>query len=145
MITDNTKTQSTAFTVSDAETRKVMADFLEMGLADNIIAMFRQDETLYDWTGMLLNDERFMVRMGMVVVFEELVKTEGAGKAARSIDSLRPLLGGDAPAYVRGEAVTILGLIGTEEAMRHIRPLRNDRDAQVREIVLDLLADNPEP
>ncbi len=80
MIIDNTRNQFTAFTVSDAETRKVIADFLEMGLADNIIAMFRQDETLYDWTGMLLNDERFMVRMGLVVVFEELVKTEGAEK-----------------------------------------------------------------
>ncbi len=41
--------------------------------------------------------------------------------------------------------MTILGLIGTGEAMRHIRPLRNDPDAQVREIVNDLLADSPEP
>jgi HEAT repeat protein len=134
---------SSNFTVSAAETRKVIADFLEMGLADNIIAMFRQDETLYDWTGLLLNDERFMVRMGMVVVFEELVETEGAAKTARAINALLPLLGGEAPAYVRGEAVTILGLIGTEEATRHIRPLRNDPDAQVREIVADLLAAKP--
>lgn len=133
------------FTVSAAETRKVIADFLEMGLADNIIAMFRQDETLYDWTGLLLDDERFMVRMGMVVVFEELVKTEGGVKTARAIEALLPLLKAEAPAYVRGEAVTILGLIGTEEAVRHIRQLLNDPDAQVREIVEDLLADKPEP
>ncbi|MEJ2690233.1 MAG: HEAT repeat domain-containing protein [Deltaproteobacteria bacterium] len=136
---------SSNFTVSAAETRKIIADFLEMGLADNIIAMFRQDETLYDWTGTLLNDERFMVRMGMVVVFEELVKTEGAAKTARAINALLPLLGEAAPAYVRGEAVTILGLIGTEEAIRLIRQLRNDPDAQVREIVADVLTDNPKP
>lgn len=135
---------SNPYTVSDMDTRKVIADFLEMGLADNIIAMFRQDETLYDWTGILLNDERFMVRMGMVVVFEELVKTEGAGKTARAIDALVPMLRADAPSYVRGEAATILGLIGTEKAMDLIRPLRDDEDAQVREIVHDLLEEKAE-
>jgi HEAT repeat protein len=128
---------SRAFTVSDEETRKVIADFLEMGLVDNVIAMFRQDENLYDWTGLLLNDERFMVRMGMVVLMEELVRTE-RDKAARAIPALLPLLE-DAPSYVRGEAVTILGLIGTEEAMLHVRPLLDDPDPQVREIVQDLL------
>jgi len=127
------------FTVSDEETRKVIADFLEMGLVDNVIAMFRQDENLYDWTGLLLDDERFMVRMGMVVLMEELVKTE-RNKAARAIPALLPLLN-DAPSYVRGEAVTILGLIGTDEAMLHIRPLLDDPDPQVREIVRDLLPD----
>lgn len=128
------------FTVSDEETRKIMADFLEMGYADNIIAMFRQDEGLYDWAGQLLNDERFMVRMGLVVVFEELVKTEGSGKTARAIPSLLPLLRPETPSYVRGEAATILGLIGTEEALRHLRSLVDDPDPQVREIVRDLLA-----
>jgi HEAT repeat protein len=127
------------FTVSDEETRKIIADFLEMGLADNIVAMFRQDETLYDWTALLLDDERFMVRMGLVVVFEELVKTEGAEKTARAIPALAPLLRQETAAYVRGEAATLLGLIGTEEAKRHLLPLVDDPDPQVREIVRDLL------
>ena len=139
MKTSIKKNRSAVFTVGDEETRKVIADFLEMGLADNIIAMFRQDETLYDWTGMLLSDKRFMVRMGLVVVFEELVKSEGPAKTARAIESLVPLLEKATPAYVRGEAATILGLIGTEEALRHIRTLIDDPDPQVREITRDLL------
>jgi len=57
------------YTVSEAETVAVIADFLDMGHVDNIIAMFRQDQTLYDLAGDILNDERFMVRMGMVVLF----------------------------------------------------------------------------
>ena len=130
------------FTVSDEETRRTIADFLEMGYAENIVAMFRQDENLYDWTGLLLNDDRFMVRMGLVVVFEELAKTEGPAKTARAIDALVPLLSRDTPSYVRGEAVTILGLIGSEEAMGHIRGLLDDPDKQVREIVTDLLRDS---
>ena len=53
---------------------------------------------------------------------------------------LQPLLDAGVPAYVRGEAVTILGLIGTDEALRLLRPLPDDPDPQVREIVRDILA-----
>ena len=51
---------TTSFTASDQETRETIADFLEMGHVDNIIAMFKQEPSLYVWTGQLLDDERFM-------------------------------------------------------------------------------------
>lgn len=127
------------FRVSDEETKQVIGDFLEMGHADNIIAMFKQDPGLFAWTGDLLHDERFAVRLGLVVVFEELAGI-GHQQIGLAIPALQPLLDEGAPAYVRGEAVTILGLIGTTEALRLLRPLRDDADAQVREIVRDILA-----
>lgn len=127
------------FRVSDEETKQVIGDFLEMGHADNIIAMFKQDPGLFAWTGDLLHDERFAVRLGLVVVFEELAGI-GHQQIGLAIPALQPLLDEGAPAYVRGEAATILGLIGTDEALRLLRPLRDDADAQVREIVQDILA-----
>lgn len=58
--------------VSDEELKKVIADFLEMGHIENITSMFRQDSRYYAWSGDLLRDERFNVRLGMAVLFEEL-------------------------------------------------------------------------
>ncbi|HFQ81709.1 MAG TPA: HEAT repeat domain-containing protein [Desulfobacterales bacterium] len=120
----------------------VIKDFLEMGHADNIIAMFKQDSSLFAWTGDLLRDERFVVRLGLVLIFEELAAL-GHKEIKLAIPALAPLIAADIPAYIRGEAVTILGIIGTTEALRLLRPLQNDTDPQVREITEDILAVKP--
>ncbi|RUM42691.1 MAG: hypothetical protein DSY80_06765, partial [Desulfocapsa sp.] len=49
--------------VSDEELLKVIADFLEMGYVENIVAMFKQDQRYYDWVGDLIKDQRFAVRL----------------------------------------------------------------------------------
>ncbi len=131
-----------SFKVSDEETKGVIRDFLEMGHADNIITMFKQDSSLFAWTGELLRDERFVVRLGLVLVFEELAAM-GHKEIRLAIPALAPLLAAGIPAYVRGEAVTILGIIGTIEALRLLRPLQNDTDPQVREIVEDIFSARP--
>jgi len=123
----------------EQELLKVIGDFLEMGHVENIMAMFKQDSSLYNLTGALLQDERFMVRMGVAVLFEELVKIRPE-EVALAIPSLLPLLKDDTP-WVRGEAVNILGTIGTSEALEQIRPMANDPDPQVREIAADFLGD----
>ena len=56
----------------DIDIVKVIGDFLELGHVENIVAMFKQDTSLYDHTGSLLRDERFTVRLGTAVLFEEL-------------------------------------------------------------------------
>ena len=43
---------------------KVIADFLELGHVENIVAMFKQDTSLYNMTGNLVRDERFAVIKG---------------------------------------------------------------------------------
>ena len=121
----------------DRELLKVIGDFLEQGLAGNIAAMYRQDPRLHRLTGELLRDERFMVRMGVAVLYEELAATRPA-ELPLAIPNLPPLLT-DQVAYVRGEACTILGLINTEAARELLKSLAADDDPQVREIVGDCL------
>ncbi len=116
---------------------KVIGDFLEMGHVENIMAMFKQDTDNYSLTGELLRDERFMVRMGVAVLFEEL-KDIRPDDIALAIPSLVAVLTDDTP-WVRGEAVNILGLIGTAEAMEHVQKMLHDPDPQVREIAEDYL------
>ena len=116
---------------------KVIGDFLELGHVDNILAMFKQDLTLYALTGDLLRDERFAVRLGVAVLFEELAVIKPAD-VVLAMPALVPLLKETNP-VLRGEAATILGIIGGKEAIENLQILRNDPDQQVLEIVTDIL------
>lgn len=124
-------------TVSDEELRRVMADFLEMGHVENIVAMFKQKPQYYDWTGSLLTDERFAVRLGVAVLFEFLV-AERPEEVALAIPSLVRQLGHSA-SWIRGEALNILGIIGSKEALDWVEKMTGDPDEQVVEVVRDIL------
>jgi hypothetical protein len=116
---------------------QVIGDFLELGHVENIVAMFKQDRELYRLTGDLLRDERFTVRLGIAVLFEELAVSHQED-ISLAIPSLLPLLQEQNP-LLRGEAVTILGIIGSELALEKVENLKDDPDPQVREITADLL------
>lgn len=118
--------------VSDDELKKVIGDFLEMGHVDNIVAMFRRNPRYYSWTGEILDDERFAVRLGVSVLFEEL-QTLQPDRLTLAIPSLAGLLD-HALALIRGEAVNVLGIIGTDEAMGLVRRMLDDPSPQVREM-----------
>ena len=126
--------------VSDEELKKVISDFLDQGHVENIVAMFRREPKYYTWTGEILRDERFSVRLGVSVLFEELQAMQ-PDKLALAIPSLTELLLADEPLW-RGEAVSILGIIGTAEALAQIHRLRNDPSAQVREMVALVLEES---
>ena len=123
-----------------AELITVIGDFLEMGHVENIMAMFKQDTSLYALSGDLLRDERFMVRMGMAVLFEEL-KAIRPQEVALAIPALLPELDEETP-WMRGEAVNLLAIIGTPEALAHIKPLADDPEPQIREMVRDILVES---
>ena len=119
--------------VSDQDLKKVIADFLDMGHVENIVAMFRREPQYYEWTGELLRDERFSVRLGLSVLFEELVEIQ-PDKLPLAIPSLVEVLNSEESLF-RGEAVSLLGIIGTGAAFSHVRKLLNDDSPQVREMV----------
>lgn len=120
---------------NDPDLQEVITDFLEMGHAANIAAMFRQDTTLYSLVGDLLRDERFMVRLGVAVLFEELVETSPR-EVGLAVPALIPLLA-DETAWVRGEAANILGIIHTPESLSYLEKMPADPDPQVREIIAE--------
>jgi len=125
---------------------QVIGDFLELGHVENIVAMFKQDRNLYSLTGDLLRDERFTVRLGIGVLFEELAIIHSQ-EISLATPSLLPLLQKQNP-ILRGEAATILGIIGSRDALEQLVKLKDDPDFQVREIVTDILhqgAETPQP
>lgn len=122
--------------ISDEEMIKTIADFLGMGHIENIVAMFKQETDYYRYTGELIQDERFMVRMGMVLLFEEL-KVARPKEISLATPFLTPLLTEEIPLYVKGEVLTILGIIGGPEACGYLRRYLDDPDPQLAEIAKD--------
>lgn len=118
--------------VSDSELKIVIADFLEMGHVENIVAMFRRTPFYYTWVGELLKDERFNVRLGLSVLFEEMAEI-APEQLHLAIPSLKELLKSSEPLY-RGEALSLLGIIGTEEASNIVHAHLDDDNQQVREM-----------
>lgn len=135
-----TKQQSQPNEVSDEELIKVIADFLEMGHVENIVAMFQQEPRYYQWVGTLLEDERFTVRLGVSVLFEYLLEDK-QNDVHLAIPSLTKALQHQT-SWVRGEAVSVLGMIGTDEVMDLIKTMVNDSDTQVASIASDIIVEN---
>ncbi len=130
--------QKKATEVDDEELLKVIADFLEMGHVENIVEMFKQDCRYYDWVGQLLTDQRFAVRLGVSVLFEYLIE-ERPNDVPLAIPSLSDVLKHETP-WVRGEAISVLSIIGTVSAIAIVQTMANDPDPQVAAMVQDILS-----
>ncbi len=129
--------QSLTSPIPDDELLQVIVDFLALGHVDNIVAMFRQETRYYQWTGRMLADNRYSVRLGVSVLFERLAIL-CPEDVALAIPSLAEQL--DNPIdWIRGEAVSVLGLIGTEDAISLVRSQLLDSSPQVVEVVRDIL------
>ena len=124
---------------NDNELIRTISDFIEMGHLENIIAMFRQERAYYKFTGELIKDERYMVRMGLAVLFEQMT-SERPEDVHLAIPSLVEALSDKRP-FIRGEVVNLLGIIGTQQAREHVRKHLNDPDPQIAEIARDILAE----
>lgn len=123
--------------VSDEELHKDIADFLEMGHVENIVAMFQQETIYYQWVGTLLEDERFAVRLAVSVLFEYLLE-ERPDEVHLAIPSLTAVLSHET-SWVRGEAISVLSIIGSDEALAIIKTMETDSDPRVAAMVQDIL------
>ncbi len=77
------------------------------------------------------------IAFGIAVLFEELADIHPM-EISLAIPSLLPLLQEQNP-ILRGEAATILGIIGSRDALKQLKKLEDDPDPQVREIIADII------
>jgi len=119
--------------------QKMIADYMENGLLDNIIDMFKYEKTLYDYIPGLITDERLRVRIGTIALLETL-KTEDAGSMGKAITSLVPLLKDGSP-LIKGDVAYVLGLIGDQETIGVLEQLTNNEDPNVRIIAQEAIED----
>jgi hypothetical protein len=119
--------------------RKMIADYMENGLLENIVDMFKRDKSFYEYAGDLLKDERMRVRIGTAALLETLEK-EDPENAKSAVPFILPLLKDQNP-VVRGDAAYLLGLIGGESIIPFLRELVDDADNNVRTIAGESIED----
>ena len=113
----------------------MLTDHMESGFLDNIIALFRKDESLYPLIGDMLGDERIRVRLGTIALIETLTNEE-PDKVKAAIPGIASLLK-KTGATIRGDAAYALGIIGNKDAMPFLRDAAGDENEVVREAVKD--------
>jgi HEAT repeat protein len=130
-----------------ADLKTMLADYMENGLLDNIIDMFKHDQSLYAYIGDLITDERIRVRIGATALVESLRK-EDPENVKKAIPHLLPLLKAETP-VIRGDAAYLLGVIGNRDVVPFLNEIINDADTNVRmiaeEAIKDIAADSKLP
>jgi len=123
----------------EIDTKKMLADYMENGLLDNIIDMFKYDKNLYEYAGYLMADERMRVRIGVTALFETL-KKQDSENISRAVPYMLPLLKDQNP-VIRGDAANLFGIIGNKDAIPFLEEMLNDTDANVRIIAEEAIED----
>jgi HEAT repeat protein len=121
----------------DTDLKTMIADHMENGFLDNIIDMFKHDQSLYAYIGNLIADERIRVRIGATALIELLHKQD-LENVVKAIPHIIPLLKGQNP-VVRGDAAYLLGLIGNKHVIPVLSGLINDDDINVRMIAQEAI------
>ncbi len=116
---------------------KMLTDHMEDGFLDNIIALFRKDEDLYNLIGDMLGDERIRVRLGTIALIETLTDEEPV-KVKASIPGIAGLLK-QSSATIRGDAVHALGIIGDRDALPFLIEAAGDENEMVREEIKETI------
>ncbi len=117
----------------DFDLKKMIADYMEGGMLDNIADMYKHDQALYAYIGDFMRDERMRVRIGVTALIE-ILKKEDPEHIHKAIPSVLPLLKDQNP-VVRGDAANLLGIIGERESLPFLEEMLSDEDQNVRTIV----------
>lgn len=118
--------------VSAGITAERVAEFLERGLLDVLVDLFRSDPALYGLLGELLADQRLGVRLGASALIEDLAVVD-PGRKGLAAAALRPLLSREDPVS-RGDAAYLLGIVGETGELAVLEALAaEDPNGDVRE------------
>ncbi len=119
--------------------KAMLIEYMGKGFLDNIIALFRQDRSLFRFVADMLVDENLRVRLGTVALVEELAAERGSGLRA-AVPGLIELLKHDNPT-IRGDAASVLGTIKDRSVRAALEACLQDSHPGVREAARDALAD----
>jgi len=123
--------------MNDSEMRSMLVDYMGRGFLDNIIALFRQDASLYRFIADMLGNDNIRVRLGATALVEALAG-ERRKELGAAVPGLVALLGHD-NATIRGDAAFVLGIIGDEGAKEALQTSLTDSHAGVREAAREAL------
>lgn len=119
--------------------KEMLIDYMGRGFLDNIIALFRQDATMYRFIADMLGDDNIRVRLGATALVEELAR-EHRDELKTAVPGLIALLQHENPT-IRGDAASALGIIKDEVAREPLQETLQDGHPDVREAARDALTE----
>lgn len=125
--------------MNDTEMRAMLIEYMGNGFLENIIAMFKQDSSLYRFIPAMVGDDNLRVRLGATALVEELV-LEHREELTAAVPGTIELLKHESP-NIRGDAASVLGIIKDASAIDALRICLHDDHPGVREIAQDALAE----
>ena len=123
--------------MNDIEMRAMLIEYMGNGFLENIIALLKQDNSLYRFIPDLLGDDNLRVRLGATALVEELV-FEHREQLAAAVPGTIELLKHESP-NIRGDAASVLGIIRDASAINALQRCLHDDHPGVREIARDAL------
>ena len=125
--------------MQDNEMKAMLIEYMDKGFLENIIAMFKQDSSLYRFIGDMLGDENMRVRLGATALVEELAGSHREELRA-AVPGIIELLKHESPT-IRGDAASVLGIIKDLSAINALRACLQDVHPGVQEVARDALAE----
>ena len=117
--------------------RDMLIEYMGKGFLDNIIAMFKQDRSLYPFVADMLGSESIHVRLGATALVEELSQDHREEMKA-SVPGIIKLLTHEL-STIRGDAANVLGIIGDRSAIEALKDCLADSHPDVREAAQEAL------
>jgi HEAT repeat protein len=117
----------------------MLIEYMGNGFLENIIALFKQDRSLYRFIADMLGDDNLRVRLGATALVEELV-AEHREELKEAVPGIIELLRHENPT-MRGDAASVLGIIKDPAAINALRVCLHDDHPGVREVARDALSE----
>ena len=121
----------------DNELKTMVLNYMEKGFLENIIDMFKHDESLFPLIIDMIKDERVRVRLGATALAEEFAKQKPE-PLILLIPDIAGLLEDENPT-IRGDAANLLEIINHKDALPFLLSAENDADSNVRKIVKEAI------
>jgi len=125
--------------MNDNEMRDMLIDYMGRGFLDNIIALCKQDSTVFRFIPDMVGAENIRVRLGAAALVEDLAP-HYRNELRAAVPGLIELLKHENPT-IRGDAASALGMIKDETAVSALESCLKDGHPGVREAAHDALAD----
>lgn len=119
--------------------KDMLIEYMGRGFLDNIIALFRQDSSVYRFIPDMLGSEELQVRLGTVALVEELLNGH-RDELRTAVPGLIGLLKHPNPT-IRGDAASLLGTIRDPAAKEALNESLRDEHPLVRNAAQEALSE----
>jgi HEAT repeat protein len=117
--------------------RDMLIEYMGNGFLENIVALLKQDSTLYRFIADMLGTDNIRVRLGATALVEDLV-AERRSEIRQAVPGIIALLKHDSPT-IRGDAASVLGIIRDRSAIEALKLCLHDGNPGVREVAGEAL------